>query len=154
MTSKTVKQLIRGAIGALYAFVYGLWTMLITGGGHGNFVWLMMFLFVEFFGLYFPIMAVLSVDLRSRATKLVFGSLILFNLIGSFVLIGGWIFDTSDKSSRDFAKAWERGDFSSILFCVVVHFLPTIFFTFQLIKEMYSGSDSPDDDQMVTLDLD
>lgn len=154
MTSKTVKQLIRAAMGVLYAFAYGLWTMLPTGGGHGNFIWFMVFFFVEFFGLYFPIMAALSVDLRSRTTKLVFGSLILFNLIGSLVLIGGWIFDTSDKSSRDFANAWERGNFSFALFCVFIHFLPTIFFAFQLIKAMYSGTDSPDEDQMVTLDLD
>ena len=153
MASKTVKQIIRAAIGALYAVVYGIWTMLATGGGHGNFVWFIMFLYVEFFGLYFPIMAVLSGDLRSRTNKIVFGSLILFNLIASIVLIGSWVSGISGESLDVFDKMWERGS-GSILVCAVVHFLPTVFFTFQLINALYYGSDSIVEDPIVTLHLD
>ena len=64
MPSLAVKRIIAGAIGLLFAVVYGLWTMMLTGGGHGNFIWCLLFLFVEFVGLYFPLMAILAVDLR------------------------------------------------------------------------------------------
>jgi hypothetical protein len=153
MTSKTVKRLIRGAIGTLYAVVYGVWTMLATGGGHGNFIWFILFMFVEFFGIYFPVMAVLSVNLRPRMTKIVFGSFIFFNLTASFVLIGSWISGFSSESLDDFTKTWERGGATTIIFCAVVHFLPTIVFAILLINALYDSSDAPDDDQMLTLNL-
>lgn len=151
MLSNTAKRIIRGAIGVLYAVVYGFWTMLATGGCHANFVWLFLFAFVEFFGLYFPIMAVLAVDLRSRTAKIVFGSLIVFNLAASFALIGSWVSGASGNSLDDFSKTWKLVGPAPILFRTVAHFLPTIFFAFQLIKAMHVGLDSPGDDPIVPL---
>ena len=91
MTTRTKKNLLAGIAGLIYAFFYGLWTASITGGGHINFIWLMMFVFIEFFGLYFPLMTVLSFNLRLMVPRIIFGSLIFFNLIAITLMIYGWL---------------------------------------------------------------
>ncbi len=88
--SITLRRLAAGFAGLIYAALYGFFAMFATGGGHGNFVWLFSFIFIEFFGIYFPVMGVLAVDLGSRFTKVIFGSLIIFNVIGSLLMLWGW----------------------------------------------------------------
>ncbi len=51
--SKSRKRLIAGTVGVAYAVLYGFWTLLLTGGGHVNFIWFFLFFSVEFCGLYF-----------------------------------------------------------------------------------------------------
>lgn len=55
--------------------------MMLTGGGHGNFIWFILFLIAGFLGLYYPHVATLAVNLRSLVVKVIFGSLIGFNLV-------------------------------------------------------------------------
>ncbi len=150
--SKTKKQIIWGAIGLLYAFVYGFFTMLATGGGHGNFIWFILFLTVEFIGLYFPLMAILAVDLRRRATKMIFGTLIGFNLIASSVVILGWIQELPDGKPTDFQKMTQYG-VKGVIFNVAVHFLPTILFAGLLIKSIFYGAAPPDEEAVLSLNL-
>lgn len=156
MSSLTLKRIIAGVIGLFFAVVYGFWTMLITGGGHGNFVWFMMFMTIEYFGLYFPLMSVMAVDLRSKLIKIVFGSLIGFNLIASFIFLLCWV------SGIPIGKAVEKNDFSEmlringvgwILVCAIAHFLPTIIFLFLLVKSTFFGSSLSDENESVSLNL-
>ncbi len=116
MASLTIKRIIAGAVGLLYALVYGFWTMLITGGGHGNFVWFFMFVLVEFFGIYIPLMAVLAVDLKSRIKKMVFGSLIGFNVIASTIILIVWISDWYKDPGENFVKIRQSWGTDMLLF--------------------------------------
>jgi hypothetical protein len=81
------KRIMAGLIGLAYAILYGFWTLLATGGGHGNFVWFMLMFFPGIAGLYYPLMAVLAVDLRSFNAKVVFGGLLALNVIVSLLML-------------------------------------------------------------------
>jgi hypothetical protein len=149
--SKFWKRFVAGVIGVLFAVLYGFWTMLATGGGHVNFIWFFLFLFAEFVGLYFPLMAVLAVDLRARLSKIIFGSLIGFNLIVSVVMIYGWITETT--LSTDFSKTFPHYGVKGLLFFAAVHFLPTFVFAFLLIRSIMRGKSQVEDDSLISLKL-
>jgi hypothetical protein len=154
MASIASKEVIAGIAGLVYAAIYGFWTMLATGGGHGNFIWIGLFIFVEFLGLYFPIMAVLAMNLRSRMTKIVFGSLILFNLVASVIMILGWITEAGeDGRPSDFSRQMEISGLGVILFCGAFHLLPTAFFGFLLIRSFLFGQALAEPNEMIILDL-
>lgn len=154
MMSTTRKRIIWGVVGVAYAVVYGLWTAIATGGGHVNFVWIGLFMFVEFFGLYFPIMTILAVDLRSRITKIIFGSLIIFNLVASTIMILGWMTETgnADRAS-DFPRALRANGVSGIVVQTIVHFLPTMVFVFILIRSILYSNSETESEGMVHLEL-
>lgn len=155
MASLVARQVIAGAVGLVYAVIYGFWTMLATGGGHGNFVWIGLFLFVEFFGLYFPLMCVLAVNLRSFFIKILFGSLIAFNLIASTIMILGWMTETEPLKNgmTDFQRMMEGSGIWSLILCAAAHFLPTIVFAFLLVRSILFGQPLGDHDQTETLGL-
>src|SRR5687767_4159182 len=118
--SKTTKRVLAGVIGLVYAVVYGFWTMMVTGGGHGNLIWFLMFIFVYLFGVYFPFMNILAVDLSSRFVRIIYGGLILATICASLVLIYGWISDP-ESTYFDFQKMWENYQ-GTVLTCAVMHF--------------------------------
>jgi hypothetical protein len=152
--SKTTKQVIAGGVGILFAFIYGLWTLMATGGGHGNFVWLWLFIAVDFIGLYFPIMTVMAVDLRRTVTKFIFAALIVFNVIASLIIINGWMTEPAAATGKltDYQKQTRFG-IEGILFCIAFHFLPTLVFAIVLIKAMIYGTPPPDEDGILTMNL-
>lgn len=127
--------------------------MFVTGGGHGNFIWFMLFLFVDLFGLYFPLMAILAVDLTSYLAKVVFGTLIGFNLVASTILIIGWISESGANGPSDFARTVQHVGIGDVIFCAGVHFLPTIIFSFLFARVALFGDDTPNEDNMVSLKL-
>lgn len=151
--SKTWKRLSAGIAGLLYAGLYGFWTMLATGGGHVNFIWLFLFLFAEFFGLYFPLMAVLAVDLRRRFTQIIFGGLIAFNLIVSSVLIYGWITEPGSDRPSDFSRTVRANGYGGVIVYAAVHFLPTIIFAVFLILATARDKPASSDDSSISLRL-
>jgi hypothetical protein len=153
MTSLTIKRIIAGVAGLIFAVVYGFWTMLLTGGGHGNFIWVGMFLFVEFFGLYFPLMAILAVDLRRRFTKVVFGSLMVFNLVASSIMIAGWIGESGGDRPSDYEKMMQISGSDWVVFSAAVHFLPTLIFAVLLIRSILAGPSMDTADDRVNLNL-
>ena len=153
MTSRGTRRLIAGVGGVLYAVVYGFWTMIATGGGHVNFIWLFLFILVDFFGLYFPFMTLFAVDLRSKLKKIIFGSLIGFNLIASSIMIFGWVNEPTTDRPSDFSRAIRANGTEGILLCAALHFLPTIIFTFFLIKSILRADPRPEEDRFVNLKL-
>ena len=152
MASITIKHIIAGGIGLLFALIYGVWTIMLTGGGHGNFIWFSLFLTAGLLGIYYPFMAFLAIDLSSLIAKIVFGSLIAFNLIVSLFWIIKWITEANDGRPTDFQKMWQMGA-GWVLFAAFAHFLPTIFFLLLLIRSIAFGSSLAEDDQTVSLNL-
>lgn len=152
MDSITTKRIIRGVVGLLFAFIYGFWTILATGGGHGNYIWFYLFMVAGFYGFYYPIMAALSADLRPTILKVVFGALVIFNLAASSALIIAWVFGLTGKRLDEFNKTYEVIGLGGILFSGVVHFLPTIVFAFQLAMAVVWDA-SPCDDESAPLKI-
>lgn len=152
MPSLAVKRIIAGAIGLLFAVVYGVWTMMLTGGGHGNFIWFIAFLTAGLLGLYYPVMTFLAVDLRPLLAKVIFGSLIGFNLIVSLTWIIKWVTESGDGRPTDFQKMWQMGP-GLVIFSALAHFLPTIIFLFLLTRSVIFDSSFSDDDQTPSLNL-
>ena len=149
-----LKRFAAGVIGVLYAVLYGFWAMLATGGGHVNFIWLFLFFIVGFFGLYYPVMAVLLVDLRKRLLKMIFGSLIGFNLIVSVVMIVGWITEKDGDRPSDYSRMVQHNGIEGVLLCGSLHFLPTLVFAFMLIRAITrDGSKGDNDDSLLSLQL-
>ena len=148
--SMTKKRVLAGVIGLIYAATYGFWTALATGGGHGNFVWFLMFIFVYLFGLYFPFMSILAVDLSSRFIKVIFGGLIVATMLASAVLIYGWISDP-EGTYHDFEKMW--GNYpGTVLICAVMHFIPNVVYIALLVRS-FLFPPSGVDEAPISLDL-
>lgn len=132
---KSKKTLKAAVLGFAYLVVYGFVAMFETGGGHGNFVWIMLFIFVNCFGLYFPIMAMLAVNLRSHSVRMLFSCLLAANLIASIVVVVGWITETSsDGMPTDFEHSYKFVGVAGLILSAVIHFLPSVFFLFLLIR--------------------
>lgn len=68
-------------IGVAYGLGLAIFTMLLTGGGHGNFLWPTMFFNTTFFGLIYPILGVFVFGLRSAAEKFIVGFILAVHFI-------------------------------------------------------------------------
>jgi len=139
--------------GFVYALIYGFWTLFITGGGHGNFIWIGLFLFTEFFGLYVPLMAFLALNLTTLFRKVVFGSFVCFNVISGIVMIAGWVNspDEPDRAS-EFHRQLQINGLTFVLICAFIHFLPTVIFLTILIRSIVAPK-APIESNPTLLDL-
>lgn len=155
MTNMTTAQrrLAAGSAGVIYAVLYGFWTILLTGGGHVNFIWFWLFLTVGFFGLYFPLMAVLAVDLRRLFTKIIFGILIAFNLIVSTVEIYDWTNHPGDDRPSDFSRTVRANGIEAVILFAAIHFLPTIIFAVLLVMSIARKRPQVEDEGVISLHL-
>ena len=153
MSSSSRKKIIFGLLGFLYAVVYGFWTMMATGGGHGNFIWFLLFLMPGIFGLYFPLMAALAVELRERFIRMIFAGLLGFNLVTSIVMIVGWITESPTDGRSDFERTVGSLGYGGILFCGAIHFLPTFVFLVLLGRALTGGGSPADDDGLTQIQL-
>lgn len=115
------KRLIFAAIGFAYAFVYGFWTFFITGGGHGNFIWLMLFYFAYLAGLFFPIAGFVLADLRPLWAK----STGIAVLIVNFVLTVLHFATMGEEGSEDLTKSWDRSS-TGFMVASVIHVFPAV----------------------------
>lgn len=147
------KRLIAGLIGLAYAVVYGFWTMLATGGGHINFIWLFLFLFLGFGGLYYPMMAMLSVNLRGMFRKIVFGGLIGFNLIVSVVMIADWVTAKGTDQPSDFERTVNANGYVAVVMFGLIHFLPTLAFSFFLLRAIKNGDPDRNSNRLTEIRL-
>lgn len=115
------KRLIFAAIGFVYAFVYGFWAMFITGGGHGNFLWLMLFFSAYLAGLFFPIAGFIVADLRPLWAKSTGIAVLVVNLLLTvlhFATLG-------EEGSKDLAESWDRSS-TGFMVASVIHFFPAV----------------------------
>jgi hypothetical protein len=149
MASTDIKRGIWGFVGLLYAIVYGFWTAMATGGGHGNFVWFYLFLKVDLLGFFFPLMFALAADLRPKAVKIVVGILLVLHLIASVAVIAFWILGYGRATIDDFDKTVGQVGYIILLFCGFVHFLPSFIFSLMLVNSARGG----DHDELIDLDL-
>lgn len=93
-------------IGLIYAAVLGFFSILVTGGGHGNFIWPELFFNVFCFGIFYPINSAFVVDLRQKTIRLAFGTIIaLETIIIVLRYLGGGI---SDKSAAETLAQWKE----------------------------------------------
>ena len=146
------KRVLGGLVGLVYAVIYGFWTMLQTGGGHGNFIWMILFFTSYFFGLFFLIVGVLVVDLRPIIAKAAFGTLLLVSLLVNVIIITPILLGEPGASTRDFQKTWAR-DPNGTVVGAIVHFLPLLVFSIFLVRSIFIVKNKPEDDEPVNLIL-
>lgn len=127
------RRLIGAAVGFGYAVLYGFWTLLITGGGHGNFLWAFLFFSAYIFGLFFPAMGFLVVDLRPLWARMI-GLLICFlvSVLTTYHLIVG-LTDVGDGARNDILESWNRSSLGFVVMSVI-HVLPLLVFIVLLIR--------------------
>lgn len=119
--------------------------MLATGGGHGNFLWLLLFLYAEFLGLFFPLIGFALPDLRPIWARAVAISLVVANLVISIIVViwGG--------VDQDIQKSWQR---SPELFVVLAlaHFVPLILIaTYVFAKASTESEESQTVDEPIAI---
>lgn len=136
------KRLIFAAIGLAYALVYGFWTMFITGGGHGNFIWIVLFLLGYIFGLTFPAMGFLLADLRPRWAKI--SGLILSVAVTGLTL--RQLLVLGEKGTQDLIESWNRSA-TAFVIMAAIHIFPLIVFTSLVIRSVV-GRDEPKADRL------
>jgi hypothetical protein len=95
------KRLLGLVIGLIFGAIYGFIALLSTGGGHGNFIWIMMFFPTMFGLLVFPVIGFLAVDLKARIYRIIFVLVMLFHYVGIFIQLYG-----SESLLRDTRKIW------------------------------------------------
>ena len=124
------KQAVYAGFGFAYAVIYGLWVMLITGGGHGNFIWFQLFCYASLFGLYFPVMGALYTDLENKGARIVFLALLGFHIVASSALLVSWTFGfLNDFFFDGFDETVKLVGPTSLIFFAVLHYLPTLVLT-------------------------
>lgn len=146
------KRVIGGLVGLAYAFCYGFWTVLLTGGGHGNFIWMILFFTAYLFGLFFPIMGALAVDLRPIIAKAAFGTILTVSLSIHVIMTAPILSGSPGDMSSDLQKSWARGA-SMVIFSAIVHFLPMAVMTLILIRSIVFGAETIENDETTTLGL-
>ncbi len=152
MAGSLRKRIIGGLIGGAFAAIYGFFTILTTGGGHGNLVWFLMFVIAEFFGLYFVVMGALAADLKTFFQKVLFASLLAYGFLVSILMIGMWIGGGNSDWTNDFSKVW-TSNYGLVLFTGVVHFFPLMIFTFILVRSILVGEPNDESENINSLGL-
>ena len=117
------KRFLGAVVGVVYAVLYGFWTLLETGGGHGNLIWVVLFCTSYFYGTFFPIAGLIAADLKPRWARLSLGVLIAIHLVATtVVLIAAF---RTDLVTADLQKMWEfyRG---SLVLSASIHLLPIV----------------------------
>lgn len=146
------KRVIGGLLGLAYAIGYGFWTMLLTGGGHGNFIWMILFFTAYLFGLFFPIMGALAVDLRPIIVKAAFGTLLFVSVLIHFLIIAPALSGGPGDMTDDLQKSWARGPVM-VIFSAIVHFLPIVALSLILVRSVFFGAKTVEHDEPVGLGL-
>ena len=116
------RRLLGLAVGLCYAVGYGFLTMLMTGGGHGNFLWFMAFSLTFFLGLFFPAAGFLVVNLKPVWARAGLMTLLFLNLFSTVYFFWGFL---TPELWEDMAKSWELSRIGFIVFSAF-HCIPLI----------------------------
>jgi len=137
MEASIAKRAIGLAIGFIFAFVYGFFTMLATGGGHGNVLWFLLFLYAGLYGFYYPLIGFVIPDMRPFWARAIAVSLVVANLsISVIVIIWAVII-------QDIQKSWRR-DSTVFIFLAVVHFGPLVVIAINVISRSLIEKETDD----------
>ncbi len=127
-----LKRLIGFVVGLVYAVLLGLFSMLMTGGGHGNVIWILLFFATLFGGFFYPLMGLIVADLKPKASKIAFIAVFLLHLalVCTFFFYG---IDESNSTSRDLT--WEEHPYF-ISLMVILFSLPQLVLVGVFIKNV------------------
>jgi hypothetical protein len=118
--------------GLVYALGYGFFTMLVTGGGHGNFLWLMAFLVTFFGGIFFPVAGFLVADLRQVWARTALTVVLFLNLFATIFLFVGFL---DEDGWQDISESWGRSAFLFV-FMSIAHILPVAILWITDLREL------------------
>ena len=79
--TERVKRTIGFIGGIIYSVLLFFFVAMGTGGGHGNFILPELYFNVFFFGLFYPVLGCLMVDLRRGSVRIVFGALLAIEFL-------------------------------------------------------------------------
>lgn len=96
-----MRRIIGTLAGFVYMFAAGFMAVAASGGGHGNFGWLVL-LFPGFLGgLFYPAAGFLCADLRARSSRRALGCLLIVN----YILTAFMLYGVRDDILPDFKKS-------------------------------------------------
>lgn len=124
------KRMIWALAGLIWSAGHGFFTMLATGGGHGNFLWVMAFFSAYLLGILIPVTAFFVAEVKPFWAQ-----------VGGWALVATMItlplvtlFPLDPGMKRDIAKSWDRTPVFFVLLSAL-HFVPIAFFISQLLLQ-------------------
>jgi hypothetical protein len=66
-------------IGLAYSLSLGFFLMMLTGGGHGNFTWIVFFFLTSMFGILYPALGLLAANTRTLLAKAAMAAFLILN---------------------------------------------------------------------------
>jgi hypothetical protein len=124
------RRVVGTLVGLAYAVICGFLSLLSTGGGHGSFMWLFLFVVPGLCGVYYLLMGYLAADLGNSEHRWIFGILLGVNLIVSLLIIWGSI--TDDPYTL---KALELEPIVSIML-TAIHLVPSFALGIRLLSSI------------------
>lgn len=122
-----LRRFLWGIAGLVWALGHGFLTLLVTGGGHGNFLWVSVFVFGYFFGLFIPVSAVIVSDPKPFWARVSGWCLVALTL--ALTIVSLVTFD--EGMMGDVSRSWDRSP-SLFVFMSVLHFVPVAVFAIRL----------------------
>ncbi|MBK9163383.1 MAG: hypothetical protein IPM21_05620 [Acidobacteria bacterium] len=122
-----MRRFLWGAAGFAWGVGHGFLTLLVTGGGHGNFLWVSVFLMGYMFGLLVPAAAFVVADTGPFWAKV--SGWCSVALIFALTLLS--LFILSPGAIEDAYLSWSRSP-SLFVFMSALHFVPVTFFAIRL----------------------
>lgn len=125
------------AFGVIFSIFCGFISLLSTGGGHGSYRWISLFVIPELCGIYFAVMGFLGADLTTSSFRWTFGILLSVNTVISSIIIWGNV--ANDPYT---INAWNSDPLVATLI-TAVHIVPTFVFGTMLVLSIILAE--PDD---------
>ena len=149
MKQSTKYRLTGTAVGLVYGVAFAFLAAIATGGGHGNFVWIFIYI-IPLIGpvIYFPVMGFLAGDLRSFFSKIIYVGLLITHYL---VLASLTLFSTGEMA-EDNAKMLSR-DPTGLITMIVAYLIGQIPLVLLLVRSLLNGSIEKGDDESKNLSI-
>lgn len=137
------------AIGLVYGVVFAFLSAMATGGGHGNFVWIFIYI-IPFIGpvIYFPVMGFLAVNLRSFFSKIVYVGL----LVTHYLVFASLTLFSSGEMAEDNAKMLSR-DPAGLIIMIVAYLIGQVPLVLLFVRSLLGGSNENSEDESENLSI-
>ncbi len=149
MKQSTKHRLTGTSVGLVYGVAFAFLAAMATGGGHGNFVWIFIYI-IPLIGpvIYFPIMGFLAGDLRSFSSKIVYVGLLIIHYL---VLASLTLFSTGEMA-EDNAKMLSR-DPGGLIIMIIAYLMGQIPLLLLLVMSLLGGSNENSEDESGKLSI-